>query len=244
MSAAAPEPILGNANGLPMSGADVGIGAPRTRPLSRGQTALGWVLPGLEELLAQARANLEDFADAGHSEEACLQCAQALHRVWGSLEMLEYYALGLLASEMEAACRELPGKNSMEAEESAELLMRAILELGDYLQLLVSGRPESPAMLLPVLNDLRSVRAQPLLSESALFNPDLTAELPVRGERPELTEARVKGHARQLRGYLQRGLLGWHRGKPHAQGLGLVEAVLNHLQKLSSGTPYLRLWWS
>jgi len=241
VSVVAPERLLSKVAGI---GAGSGDGAvPRTCPRSHSQTALGWVLPGLDELLAEARAELEDFVYGGQVEAPCIACAQLLHRVCGSLEMIEQYALSLLAGEMEALSLELPAKNSMEAEEGAELLMRGILELDDHLQLLASGCPEVPAQLLPVLNDLRAVRSQPLLSESALFNPDLSAELPVEGVRSELTQARLKAHARQLRGYLQRGLLGWHRGKARSQGLGLVEAVVGRLQKLASGTPYFRLWW-
>ena len=209
-----------------------------------GRAALLWVLPGLETLLTGARGSLEDFADGERTPEAVGACVRALHQAKGTFEMLECYGVALLVGEMASLCVTLPEQESSDLDESCELLMRAILQLSDYLNLLATGRYRGPTALLPVVNDLRSIRGQPLLSEGALFNPQLNPVIPFAQARVKLSEARFIGHARQLRGYFQRGLMGWHNGKPHSQGLGLVEAVLKHLEKMTSATPNFRLWWA
>ena len=59
-------------------------------------------------------------------------------------------------------------------ERPLEVLMRAALQLPDYLERIKAGSPDVPLVLLPLLNDLRATRGESLLSEAVLFVPDLS----------------------------------------------------------------------
>ena len=86
----------------------------------------------------------------------------------------------MLTEEMQAVVRALQEGAVKRPEDAFEVLMRAMLQLPDYLEHIQTGHRDIPIVLLPLLNDLRAARGQKLLSETALFSPDLTLPLPWR----------------------------------------------------------------
>ena len=205
---------------------------------------LQWVQGDIEDTLAQARTALEKFSEDSHSSHYVQTCADALHNVHGVLEMLEYYGACLLLEEMESLCRMLLSAEVGDAnEEMCELLLRSILHLGEYLNYLRAGHQDTPTIFMPLLNDLRCVRGEPLLSENALFAPDLNVDLPISDKTHELDENQLREIARRLRAYYQKGLLDWYQGTVDETGLSLMQAVVVRCEKLCGGTPSVRLWW-
>ncbi|NCF80665.1 MAG: hypothetical protein GWP74_03555, partial [Proteobacteria bacterium] len=205
---------------------------------------LQWVQGDIEDTLTQARSALEKFSEDSHSSHHVQSCAEALHSVHGVLEMLEYYGACLLLEEMESLCRMLQSTVGDDAnEEMCELLLRSILHLGEYLSYLRAGHQDTPTIFMPLLNDLRCVRGEPLLSENALFAPDLNVALPIPEKTHDLDADQLREIARSLRAYYQKGLLDWYQGTVDETGLSLMQAVVARCEKLCGGSPSVRLWW-
>ncbi len=205
---------------------------------------LQWVQGDIEDTLTQARSALEKFSEDSHSSHHVQSCAEALHSVHGVLEMLEYYGACLLLEEMESLCRMLQSTVGDDAnEEMCELLLRSILHLGEYLNYLRAGHQDTPTIFMPLLNDLRCVRGEPLLSENALFAPDLNVALPIPEKTHDLDDDQLREIARRLRAYYQKGLLDWYQGTVDETGLSLMQAVVARCEKLCGGSPSVRLWW-
>ena len=205
---------------------------------------LQWVQGDIEDTLTQARAALEKFSEDAESGHYVETCAAALHNVHGVLEMLEYYGACLLLEEMEGLCRMIQRAEIGDAnEEMCELLLKSILQLGEYLNYLRAGHRDTPTIFMPLLNDLRCLRGEPLLSENALFAPDLDVELPIPKKTHDLDDDQLREIARRLRAYYQKGLLDWYQGTVDETGLALMQAVVARCEKLCSGTPSVRLWW-
>jgi chemosensory pili system protein ChpA (sensor histidine kinase/response regulator) len=205
---------------------------------------LQWVQGDIEDTLTQARTALERFSEDSHSSHHVQSCADALHSVHGVLEMLEYYGACLLLEEMESLCRILQRAETGDAnEEMCELLLRSILQLGEYLNYLRAGHQDTPTIFMPLLNDLRCVRGEPLLSENALFAPDLEVDVPLPEKTHDLDGDQLREIARRLRAYYQKGLLDWYQGTVDETGLSLMQAVVARCEKLCGGTPSVRLWW-
>src|SRR5258708_17870361 len=57
-----------------------------------------------------------------------------------------------------------------------DALMRAMVQLPTYLERVLSGGRDLALVLLPLLNDLRSVRGSPLLSEGTLLLLNLKSD--------------------------------------------------------------------
>ena len=205
-------------------------------------STLSWVKKELDETLKEARQSLEAYVENPEDEAQLGFLTAYLHQVHGTLQMVELYGASLLTEEMEHVTKAMAGDTIARRDDACEILMRAILLLPDYLERLVSGGRDIPLVLLPVLNDLRAVRGENLLSENVLFSPDVNVELPL-----SVTDRRHEGDFRKLAGELrhrfQLGLLGWFRGVNTGESLACLADVLERLIDISSNDHVARLWW-
>lgn len=132
-----------------------------------------------------------------------------------------------------------------QTEESYTVLLRGMVQLPDYLERLQGGYRDIPVVLLPLLNDLRACRNEKLLSESALFNPDLTQPLPAqaRGPSQPLPDAVARATAQKLRMAYQFALLKWFKGEEIKPNLAKLQAVLDRLMQSTAQLDGRRLWF-
>lgn len=209
-------------------------------------SALNWVKSEIDATLTQARHALEAYAANPQDVTQMRFCVAHLHQVRGTLQMIELYGAALLAEEMELLARALVDDEIAQKDDAYEVLMRAILQLPDYLERLQQGHPDNPMVMLPLLNELRAVRGQPLLSESALFAPDLSVmpAIPApsgrAGKRPAPADTRAL--ARKLRPAYQQALLAWYRGSA-VQDLNRLAEIVAELQQASRLDSVAQLWW-
>lgn len=201
-----------------------------------------WVKQELDATLKQARQALEAYVQSPADESQLRFCAVHLHQVHGTLQMVELYGAALLAEEMEHVIQALLDDAVGQKQEAYEIVMRAILQLPDYLDRLVAGGRDLPLVLLPLLNDLRALRGQKLLSENALFSPDINLPLPAEA-RLESRHPNAASVARKQRHAYQLALLGWYRGNEVATNLAHINEALNELQSLCKQDAAQRLWW-
>ena len=64
-------------------------------------TMLGWIKPELDEVLRQARIELEGFVETTDDPSRMRLCAGYLHQAQGTLRMVELYAPAMVVEEME-----------------------------------------------------------------------------------------------------------------------------------------------
>ncbi|MDO9371869.1 MAG: Hpt domain-containing protein [Gammaproteobacteria bacterium] len=206
-------------------------------------STLNWVKSEIDETLRQARHALEAHVANPQDTTQMRFCVAHLHQVRGTLQMIELYGAALLAEEMELLARMLVDAEIKQKDDAYEVLMRAILQLPDYLERLQQGHLDNPMVILPLLNELRAVRAQPLLSESALFAPDLTvvpAPSGRAGKRPP--QADMRALARKLRPAYQQALLAWYRGSA-PENLNRLAGIAAELQQASRLDSVAQIWW-
>lgn len=207
--------------------------------------ALNWVKQALDATLAQARQALETYVDNPVDLEPMRACAALLHQVQGSLHMVELYGAAMVVENMERLAEGLIADRVSQREESYSVLMRGMVQLPDYLERLQSGHKDIPIVLLPLLNDLRACRGENLLTESALFAPDLAIALPhaADGRAQPLAPGELRAQALRLRLAFQAALLKWFRDEGAAEHLNRLMDVLDRLRVISAGSDARRLWW-
>ncbi|MHB1241769.1 MAG: hybrid sensor histidine kinase/response regulator, partial [Gammaproteobacteria bacterium] len=208
-------------------------------------SALNWVKKELDETLKQARLALEAFVENASDSSQLQFCATYLHQARGTLQMVELDGAALLAEELEYLSRALIDGGVERKQDAYEVLMRGIVQLPDYLGHVQSGYRDIPIVLLPLLNDLRALRGEPLLSENALFAPDLSVPVPAALERESFAResGELRGLLRKLRHNLQVGLLGWYRDRDVTASLDQIATVIERLDQLTQLEPVRRLWW-
>jgi chemosensory pili system protein ChpA (sensor histidine kinase/response regulator) len=201
----------------------------------------------LNATLNDARASLEAYAERPDQRELLEKCADQLHSAHGVLRLVEVYGAALLAEEMEHVTRYLlsSGNDQKRQVDGLDALMRAMVQLPTYLERVLSGGRDLALVLLPLLNDLRSVRGSPLLSEGTLLllnlksDQDASPQSLTQGEQ----SITVAQWARRLRPRFQIGLLGYIRGERTVQNLEILAKVTEKLEQVATTQPVFQLWW-
>ena len=206
--------------------------------------ALDWVKGEISETLNQARQALEAFVENPGDSTRLRFCLTYIHQVHGTLQMVEFYGAALLAEEMEKLAQALMHGATSRESEGLDVLMQAILQLPTYLDRVQSGRRDLPLVLLPLLNDMRTARGENLLSENALFTPDVDTGSPSEGaERTgNLGDEDTVRQLRKLRQAMQiahAGIIRNQNIETNARQLGKVFA---RLQTLCQGSAHADLW--
>jgi chemosensory pili system protein ChpA (sensor histidine kinase/response regulator) len=122
--------------------------------------------------------------------------------------------------------------------------MRALLQLPDYLEGLQSGKKDTPMSLLPLMNDMRAICKQNLLSENVLFFPDMDAvEIEEQEiEAPVIETGKLEAEAKRLRTHFQLGLLDLLKNNKAHAGNQRMLAVIAALEKASAEQSVRRYW--
>src|ERR1700676_3186234 len=200
----------------------------------------------LAATLNDARASLEAYAERSDQQALLEKCADQLHSAHGVLRLVEVYGAALLAEEMEHVTRYLLSSDNDQKRQvdGLDALMRAMVQLPTYLERVLSGGRDLALVLLPLLNDLRSVRGSPLLSEGTLLLLNLKSDQPAQPQpqqgAPPIT---VEQWARRLRPRFQIGLLGYIRGERTVQNLEILAKVAERLEQVATTQPVFQLWW-
>ena len=197
--------------------------------------------------LNEARAALESYAERTDQVHFLEECADQLHLSRGVLRLVEVYGAALLAEEMEHVTRYLiaAGQDQKRQIEGLDALMRAMVQLPTYLERVMSGGRDLALVLLPLLNDLRSVRGSPLLSEGTLLLLNLKSDQPAQPPSQQHGDLAltVAQWARRLRPKFQIGLLGYIRGERTVENLEALAKVADKLEQVATTQPLFQLWW-
>ncbi|MCU7939348.1 MAG: Hpt domain-containing protein [gamma proteobacterium symbiont of Bathyaustriella thionipta] len=189
---------------------------------------LKWVIEEIHETLKQARVHFESFVEDDEDSAQLQFCTTYLHQVSGSLSMLELGGATLLSEEMELLSQAIYDDKVARREDSFEVLMRALIQLPDYLERLQRGGRDLPMVLLPLLNDLRASRGENLLTEGAVFAADLSLDNispePDNGINPSEL-------AKKIRHYYHLGLLGWYRESENTASIQKIKKVVVKLKE-------------
>ncbi|NNJ91961.1 MAG: hypothetical protein HKP55_09815, partial [Gammaproteobacteria bacterium] len=209
--------------------------------MTQGQdrSTLKWLRDDLNELIQQATLQLGEFVDKGQSAQIS-ECQSLLHKIHGTLKMVQLTGASMLTEEMEAVALAIEEAAAASTKDRVEALMMALVQLPDYLERLEKGAPDLPFSVLSIINDLRASRDAGLLSETAFFAPHLNQMLVEQtGGEPN---PEIKQVTKQLRMHFHKGLLGWYRQIEPEKSLNLLRQVFNRLLKTSGTSCSKRLW--
>jgi len=208
-------------------------------------SGLAVIADELLETIRNAHLALEDCVDGRGGAGALVRAGELLHQVRGALQITETYGAALLAEEMELACKYLAALRAGKGrEDGLDALTRSMVQLPTYIDRLLGGGRDIALVLLPMLNDLRAARGEPLLSEGTLLllnlSPGQTAR---KAGRREGTGEDPVAVATRLRPKFQLALLGWIKGGSAGQHLHTLKAVAEELAGAATRDDMYQLWW-
>jgi chemosensory pili system protein ChpA (sensor histidine kinase/response regulator) len=205
--------------------------------------SLSWVKAQLDDVLSDAQSNLNDYIESNNNEDL-ENCIEHLQLIYGTLQMVEVYGASMLAEEMQSTSMALLEGKVESTYDAYDVLMRAMLQLPDYLEGIQAGKADAPISLMPLINDLRAARNEGLLTEGALFSPDLentqlgSSEI----DAESIESGKLQDEVKRLRTHYQLGLLDFIRNNKEKAGLQRIKAVLNSLERVSSNTEVRQMW--
>jgi chemosensory pili system protein ChpA (sensor histidine kinase/response regulator) len=208
-------------------------------------SALAIINTELMETIRNAQLALEDCVDGRGGSAALTRTGELLHQAVGALRMTETYGAALLVEEMELTSSFLSGLRSGKGrEDGLDALTRSMVQLPIYIERLLGGGRDIALVLLPMLNDLRAARGEPLLSEGTLLllnlspkrSQDKSGKRKGSGEDPLVV-------AKRLRPKFQLALLGWIKGGDTKRPLETLARVAAALEHSSTRDDMYQLWW-
>ncbi|MAM87056.1 MAG: hybrid sensor histidine kinase/response regulator [unclassified Hahellaceae] len=206
--------------------------------------ALDWVKGEIEATLQQAQQMLEDYVANPEDTTSLRFCVNYIHQVHGTLQMVEFYGAALLAEEMEKLGEALQDGKVSQGDDALEALSKAILQLPNYLERLQRSKRDLPLVLMPLLNDLRAARGERLLSDTALFSPDLSMAKKANDSDAvaQLQDPRSTAQLRKLRQMYQFTLVSIVRESELEANLAYLHKILSKLRQMCRGTTHAELW--
>lgn len=216
-----------------------------TGTLEAAASALAIVSQELMDTLRNAHLALEDCVDGRGGSAALVTCGRLLHQARGALRLTETYGAALLAEEMELVCAYLAKlREGKGHEDGLDALTRSMVQLPIYIERLLGGGRDIALVLLPMLNDLRAARGQPLLSEGTLLLLNLSPSRTPAGKAGREASGENPVHvASRLRPKFQLALLGWIQGGDAKRHLDTLAKVAAALEKCANRDDMYQLWW-
>ncbi|NVK22580.1 MAG: Hpt domain-containing protein [Kangiellaceae bacterium] len=207
------------------------------------KVALNWVKDEVEGTLEQAQLAIKAFAEDESDKTQIHFCANCMHQIRGTMQMLEFFGAALMAEEMEALAEAI-GEGKVDSNEQAyEVFLSAILRFKSYLARYGEDKPDLPVILLPIINDMRTCRNEELLGVGNLITiPTEGVDVPVAPVRTEL-QGDILAEVKALRLKYQQGLLGVIRDVDVDTNLERMQGVTQSLWGLGNRVPYEALWW-
>lgn len=207
------------------------------------QSALGWVKKSIDDNLATIRSELNIYVE---EKDAALlgSVREKLTGLQGVLTMIEQFGAAMLTEEMASLCQFITEKEQ-DDEQALEVLLRAVLQLPDYLERIQAGQRDIPIAILPLLNDIRAAKNEDLFSEKLLFLPDLSmhqddSEFDAIDDIKNQTSRAL---AKKLRPTYQFSLLGVIRDRDLDVNLKRLSKITEVMEERSNSEQAARLWW-
>ncbi len=206
--------------------------------------ALDWVKKSIDDHLSEIKTNLKLFIEDG-DVGLLAPVQQRLGEVQGVLVMIEQYGAAMLTEEMLSLTDFIIQHKKERNDPTLEVLSRAVLQLPDYLEHIQSGHRDIPIAILPLLNDIRSVKDEDLFSEKLLFLPDLSmhSDGAVAEAIDKRSNQASKLLAKKLRPIYQYALLKIIKDESVEDNLRRLEKVCETLEEKSYSEQVARIWW-
>ncbi|MEE9343472.1 MAG: Hpt domain-containing protein [Gammaproteobacteria bacterium] len=203
---------------------------------------LTWVRQELGEVFASARQAVEDSSERPADFSYLDLLSGYLKQIKGTLKIVEVNGANHLIDEVQHLADAIRDGGVSDKDNAYHSLMQALIQLPEYLDCLVAGVRDLPVVLLPMINEMRVLRGEGLLSEATMFSPDFSVVLPDEVTCTRLDD-NLRKHAKELRREFQIGLLGFLREQNPVPPLTLLHKLLTTAMQVSERPDIARLWW-
>lgn len=208
-----------------------------------GTASLNLVKEQLDESLSVAESNLEHYAEEPENDVRLKHCLEQLTQLKGVFRLIELPGAALLVEEMVALGNVVLSRSHEDNEKELACISSAIMVLNHYLEYVQAKQRAMPVLLVPTINELRSLCRKNLIPESTFFTIEENPERPPKTSGEPADLGKLEEISRRLRHMYQVGMLGVFKGENLTTNVKLMERALERIDALSGDAQLAKLWW-
>lgn len=204
--------------------------------------SLKWVKKDLLMLLDEAKSLLQSYLEEGDSE-ALSQILPILRQISGTLTMVEVHGGVQLADGCAETTTQIIEKQVKNVSEAQEALLRALMQMSSYIDQVSIMQKDKPSIVLPAINDLRTVCGKELVTDLDMSLPSVNVIEPEIVNDVPTNPPQISALAKKLRPQFQLGLLAWLKNTEDNDAQKKMQSVVSQLRASAKVDVSSRLWW-
>ena len=208
-----------------------------------GTASLNLVKEQLDESLSVAESNLEHYAEEPENDVRLKHCLEQLTQLKGVFRLIELPGAALMVEEMVVLGNLILSRSHEDNEKELAAISSAIMVLNHYLEYVQAKQRAMPVLLVPTINEMRSLSRKNLIPESTFFTVSEQPERPPKTSGEPADHGKLEEMSRRLRHMYQVGMLGVFKGENLTTNVKLMERALSRIDALSGDSPLAKLWW-
>ncbi|MDX1692852.1 MAG: hypothetical protein R3208_03745, partial [Ketobacteraceae bacterium] len=208
-----------------------------------GTASLNLVKEQLDESLSVAESNLEHYAEEPENDVRLKHCLEQLIQLKGVFRLIELPGAAMLVEEMVGLGNLILSRSHQDNEKELAAISSAIMVLNHYLEYVQAKQRAMPVLLVPTINEMRSLGRKNLIPESTFFTLNANPDRPPKTTGEPADHGKLDEMSRRLRHMYQVGMLGVFKGENLTTNVKLMERALARIDALSGDAPLAKLWW-
>lgn len=201
-----------------------------------------WVRPQFGQNLTRARHLVEQYVEERTNAVSLREAVHALQEVGSSARIVQCAGISIAAAEVADALDAMSRGAVEDIAASGTAVMSAIMQLDDYADAVISGLPDHPLALHPILNELRVARGMSVWTEAELFGRQLeTRGLQPEFDGPEAGAPPAQAIAQKYERVFQQALAQWLRNDAR-EGMARIGKLSDAFAKGATDAGDYALW--
>lgn len=208
-----------------------------------GSASLSLVKEQIDESLSIAESNLEQYVEEPDNDSRLRTSIEQFALIKGVFKLIDLPSAAVLAEELEQLGLRILSRPQQNNERELATISGAIMLLMHYLEYVQVKRQALPVLLIPAINEVRSLLGKSLLPESLYFD---LAQNPPRPDKPGQSppdQVQLEQTGRRLRHLYQVGMLGVFRQQNIVTNVKLMQRACSRLDALCGNAPAGKGLW-
>ena len=173
-----------------------------------GSASLNLVKEQIDESLAIAESNLEQFVEEPENESRLKAAIEQFALIKGVFKLINLPGAAMLSEELAQLGHKILAHHDKNNERELAAISNAIMVLIHYLEYVEVKKQALPVLLIPTINEVRFFLNRSLITESVFFDLGENPNRPPKDGDPATDLEQLQTSGRRLRHMYQVGLLG------------------------------------
>ncbi|RLT98669.1 hypothetical protein [Ketobacter sp.] len=208
-----------------------------------GSASLNLVKEQIDESLAIAESNLEQFVEEPENESRLKAAIEQFALIKGVFKLINLPGAAMLSEELELLGHKILAHHDKNNERELAAISNAIMVLIHYLEYVEVKKQALPVLLIPTINEVRFFLNRSLITESVFFDLGENPARPPKEGSHQVDMEQLQNSGRRLRHMYQVGLLGILRNESVSANAKMMSRAVSRIDALCGNAPISKLWW-